>query len=901
MLASGTRLGPYEITAPLGAGGMGEVYRARDTRLDRQVAIKVLPQAFSSDAALRQRLDIEARAISQLSHPHICTLHDVGDQDGTAFLVMELIDGETLAERLRRSGERGLPLDEALAIAVQIAEALTAAHRRGIVHRDLKPSNVMLARAGQARSGPFSVKLLDFGLAKLTEPPVAAVAASAVTSPPLALTAEGTLLGTCQYMAPEQLEGRPVDPRTDVFALGCVLYEMLTGTRSFDGRSPASIIAAILEREPVPMATLRPETPPLVVAITSRCLAKDSDERWQSASDLATALRMATEFAVGSDPRVDRSVQRAGRLRTVAATALVAALALAAGVVGSRLLFTPGVEPPTETRFEVTPPPGTNWAPSPVASTVQLALSPDGRRIAFVAAARRGVPRLWIRPLNSVQAQPLDGTDDAAFPFWSADGRSIGFFAGGKLKIVDTAGGAPQMLADAPIGRGGSWNQDGVILFTPSPNLGIWRVAAAGGAPSAVLDRPAGSTAATLVWPQFLADGRRFIFYQRSDTAEEQGVFVSDLTSRQITRVLRNDGLGVAAPDRLFFVRDGSLFGQTLDDRTMQLVGEPGRVADGVGYTLGTIGYSPVAAAHAVLAFGPAVRLETTLEWRDRGGAAVGQPLARGVYRSPRLSPDGRQVLLTVLDERATSTDVSILDLVRGTSRAVTRDPTTDWFPVWGPRGDRVYFGAARRRATAIYERNLTGTAGEHAVIPVDVARYPVDATGDGRLVFQTASNGYDLTVIEVPGDLTPKTVVATAANEVQGRVSPNRRWIAYASDESGRFEVYVRAFPSGADLSPISPAGGMQPEWRADGRELFYISSDRKLMAVPVTAEDETFSAGVPRALFDVNLPEPTAPFPGDYAVSADGQRFLLNTLAEQPQVPPLTIVLNWPASQRR
>ena len=901
MLASGTRLGPYEITAPLGVGGMGEVYRARDTRLDRQVAVKVLPEAFSRDAGLRQRLDVEARAISQLSHPHICTLHDIGDQNGTTFLVMELLEGETLADRLRRQSGRGLPLDEALAIAAQIAGAIDAAHRRGIVHRDLKPGNIMLTAGGRAGSDRWNVKLLDFGLAKLTQPPVVGVAASAVTSPALALTAEGTLLGTCQYMAPEQLEGRPVDARTDVFALGCVIYEMLTGSRSFDGSSPASIIAAILEREPVPMTSLRPDVPPLVAGITNRCLAKNPDERWQSGADLATALRLAAESPAPASVEVAGRGRRT-RVQTAAAAALAGVVALAVGAAASRVFFPPRGEPAREMRFEVMPPRGTHWSPSPVASTVQLALSPDGGRLAFVAAPRRGGPQLWIRSLDTMQAQPLTGTDDAAFPFWSADGRSVGFFAGGKLKTVDTTGGAPQVLADAPLGRGGSWNRDGVILFTPAPNRGIWRVAAGGGALSVVIERSAGEVTTNHVWPQFLADGHRFIFYQRSDDAAEQGVFASDLTSRRITPVLRNDGLGVAVPGRIFFVRDGSLFEQVLDEGTIRAVGDSERVADGVGYTLGTIGYSPVSAAGTLLAYGPAVRLETVLQWRDRTGTAVGEPVARGVYRSPRLSPDGRLVLLTVLEDRATSTDVSILDLARGTWRAVTRDPTTDWFPVWNADGDRVYFGAARRRATTVYERDLNGTGGEQVVIPLDVARYPVDATSDGRLVFQTgSSDGYDLGVLAINGDRSPKPIITTPFNEVQGRVSPDRRWIAYASDESGRFEVYVRAFPSGADLSPISPAGGMQPEWRSDGRELFYISSDRKLMAVPVTTEGGAFTAGVPRALFDVDLPEPTAPYLGDYAVSADGRRFLLNSLADQPQATPLTIVLNRASELRR
>jgi hypothetical protein len=483
MLAPGARLGPYEVIAPLGSGGMGEVYRARDTRLDRTVAVKVLPEAFSGDAALRQRLQTEARAISQLSHPHICTLHDIGEQDGAAFLVMELIEGETLADRLKGQAGRGLPIEEALRLGIQIADALAAAHRRGIVHRDLKPGNVMLTRAGTTGPGSRIAKLLDFGLAKLRQPPVAMRGASIMpTTPPIAVTSEGMLLGTYQYMSPEQLEGAEADARSDVFAAGCVLYEMLAGAPPFDGRSPAGIMAAILEREPVALATRQPAIPPLAAGIVERCLAKDPDSRWQSAADLAAALRLASQAIATPAATVERSagLETMGwRAIVIGAGAVVAALAVGAAL--SRLFSSPVVAPAAETRFEVMPPPGTTWSPSPVASTVQLALSPDGRRLAFVAARRRDAPQLWIRELDSVQAQPLAGTDEASFPFWSYDSRFIAFFAGGKLKKIDTTGGAPQVLADAPLGRGGTWNQDDVILFAPSPPGGIWRVPAAGG------------------------------------------------------------------------------------------------------------------------------------------------------------------------------------------------------------------------------------------------------------------------------------------------------------------------------------------------------------------------------------------------------------------------------------
>jgi serine/threonine protein kinase len=899
-LVPGTRLGPYEVLAPLGEGGMGEVYRARDTRLDRTVAIKVLSPAFADDPALRQRLQTEARAISQLSHPHICTLHDIGEQDGNAFLVMELIDGETLADRLKRQAGRALPIEEALRLGVQIADALAAAHRRGIVHRDLKPGNVMLTRAGSTGSGSRDAKLLDFGLAKVLQPAAAPRGATTLpTTPPLAATVEGTLLGTFQYMSPEQVEGAEADARSDVFALGCVLYEMFTGHRAFDGRSPAGIMAAILEREPVPVSTLQPAIPALIAGIVEKCLAKNPDDRWQNAADLSSALRLASAGAGTRGTLSDGTAphSRPWWPRTAVGTALVALAALLGGAALAWRYAASSVAPPAESRFEVAPPPGTTWSPSPVASTVQLALSPDGRRLAFVAGPRGSAPQIWIRPLDSLQAQPLAGTDDATFPFWSPDGRFIGFFAGGQLKKVDVTGGTPQVLAEvAPLGRGGAWNAEDIILFTPAPNRGIWSVPAAGGSPTPVTSLPAAERATNHVWPQFLTDGRRFIYYQRSNDAERQGVYVSALGSEESLQVLRNDGMGVLAPGHLLVVRDGTLFAQAIDDE-MRPRGTLFRVADGVGYTLGTIGYSPVSAAGTTIAYGPSVRLTTALQWRDRTGSPLGPVIARGVYRSPRLSMDDQNVVLSLVEEQATSPDIWILDLgPRGTSTRVTNHPSTDWFPVWAARGDRVFFGSARTRATTVFQKDLAGAGREEPVIEIDVARYPLDTTANGWVVFQTGSNdGYDLGYVDPSRNRTPVELLATPSNEVQARIAPNTRWMAYASDESGRFEVYVRGFPTADRRWTISASGGMQPEWRRDGRELFFISSDRKLMAVPVTTEGDAFSAGVPRALFEIDVPQPTAPFPGDYAVSADGQRFLVSTLVDEPLRPSLTVVLNW------
>jgi serine/threonine protein kinase/Tol biopolymer transport system component len=902
-VAPGTRFGPYEVVALLGAGGMGEVYRARDTRLDRAVAVKVLPAAAAGDSAFRNRLHTEARAISQLSHPHICTLHDIGEQDGTTFLVMELIQGETLADRLRKQEGRGLAVAEALRLAAQIADALAAAHRQGITHRDLKPGNVMLTR-GRARAGEPDVKLLDFGLARIGQPAASSEDSRMLTEAPQ--TAAGSLLGTFQYMAPEQIEGDRGDARSDVFAFGCVLYEMLTGRRAFDGKSSAAIMAAILEREPALLVALDPQIPPLVASLVEKCLAKSPEDRWQSAADLGTALRWIAAAPPGKQPGAEATtVPHRSTWKSAALVTGLMLLALAIGAMLARRYLASTAVPANESRFEVTPPPGTMWSPSPVASTAQLALSPDGRQLAFIAAPARETPRIWIRALDSLQARPLEGTDDAAFPFWSPDGRSIAFFAGGRLKKISTAGGTPQVLADASLGRGGSWSRDDVIIFTPSPNTGIWRVPAAGGPPSPVTRIQADRSGDTHVYPQFLPDGRRFIYYARSDNPELQGIYVTDLASEEPTLVIHNYGVAVHAPGYLLIVRDGTLFAQAVDDATMLTRGDPMSVAGGVGFTLGTIGYSPVSATGSTLAYGPSVRLPTALQWRDRTGAAVGPVVARGDYRSPRLSVDGQRVALTLLEERAASPDIWILELARGTFTRVSHDQATDWFPVWAADGERLFFGSARGRATTLFQKDLRGMSGEEALHPPTVARYPLDVTSDGRLVYQTGApaggGGYDLGMIKLTEGRTPVVLLSTPFNEVQARVSPNNRWMAYASDESGRFEVHVRGLQSASGQWTISPAGGMQPEWRRDGRELFYVSRDRKLMAVPVTIDGDTFSAGVPRPLFEVGLPEPIPPYTGDYAVSADGQRFLLNAVVDQPNTPPLTVVLNWAAALKK
>ena len=618
---------------------------------------------------------------------------------------------------------------------------------------------------------------------------------------------------------------------------------MLSGRFAFEGKSRTAVTAAILERDPVPVSTLQPAVPTIVSNIVARCLAKDPEGRWQSAADVSAALRLADSTASDTPvPAPDRSTT--WRNAIIAGSIAMVALAVVA-ILGMRAGTSPVTVAP-EMRFEISPPRDAAWSPSPAASTAQLALAPDGQRVAFVATRRPGPPQIWIRRFDAIDAQPLPGTDHATFPFWSADGKSIAFFANGKLKRVDISGGTPQVLADAALGRGGSWSRDDVIVYSPSPAAGIWKVAAGGGTPTAQAPSDLGSD--TRVYPHFLTDGRRFIYYKRSEKSERQGIYVRTLDLADEKLVMLTNGIAMPIPGHLLFVRDGILFAQPIDETTVTTRGDQIRIADGVGFALGTIGYSLISAVATTLAFGPTVRLTTSLQWQDRSGTASGGIIARGDYRSPRLSPDNRRVALTILEDATTGPDVWMLDLDRGAFTRVSRDPATDWFPAWSADGQRLFFGSARSRATAIFAKVPGATQPEEALVASDTARYPLDATHD-RILFQAgASNlgvgGYDIGLMRLQQPRTITSYLATPSNEVQARVSPNARWVAYASDESGRFEVYVRDYPAGRDQWTISTAGGMQPEWRRDGRELFYVSADSKLMGVTVSSDGASFSA---------------------------------------------------------
>ena len=888
--AAGTRLGPYEILGPLGAGGMGEVYEARDTRLNRTVALKVLASEVSTDSDRRARFEREARAISALDHPHICALYDVGEHDGVMFLVMQRLAGQNLASVLAKGA---LPLDQALRYAIEIADALDLAHRHGIVHRDVKPANIMLTKTG--------ARLLDFGLAKLRAP-ATQVQISALTqmAPAGPDTKDGMLLGTMPYMAPEQLEGREADARSDIFAFGAVVYEMVTGRRAFEGMTPASVIGAILKDDPPSIAKTQPPVPAALDYAIRTCLAKDPDERWQSAADLKRELRWIADsrgdtsaLASGASAR---RISRVGWLIAVVASALFVMTAPAAWRQWRTV--------PTEAalvRFPLlAPDQGTFAATAASVPNVQIAASPDGRRIAFVATRSEGRPALWVRSLDASDAQIIAGTEDAAYPFWSPDSQSIGFFAQGRIKKVDLAGGAARTLCECVSDpRGGTWNPDGVILFSPSLSSGLSRVSAAGGPVSPVLPLQPG--AFSYRWPSFLPDGRHFLFYVRG-SLEHRGVYAGSLDSTATTRLLGDALFNAvyAPPSDLLTVRDGVLLAYPFDATNLRVAGEPRPIAEQVGGS--SVSLAPLSVSSTgLLVYGQQLTTLSRLTWADRNGKPLGPATEPGDYVSFRLSPDDKRVALSRVDPVTNTSDIWLVDLARSVATRFTTDPGVDASPIWSPDGQRIVFRSDRAGGNFPFEKAAGGGEPEKLLAPVGTA-FPTDWSPDGQFILyhtsiDVATHSYDVMILPYPKGTKPIPVVQTEFNEVDGRFSPDGRWIAYASDESGQMEVYVQPYPRPGGRWRVSTNGGLEPHWRRDGKELFYLALDRRLMAVPIASTGSTFESGAPQALFETHTPSASPGYRINYDVTADGQRFLVNTALSAGASTSVTVVLNWTA----
>lgn len=873
-LTSGSKLGPYEIVAPIGAGGMGEVYRARDTRLDRDVAIKVLPANLSSDASLRQRLDREAKAVSRLSHPNICTLHDIGHQDGLDFLVMELVEGETLERRLL-SGP--LPPDQVNRVAAQIASALAKAHKLGIIHRDLKPGNVMLTKNG--------AKLMDFGLAKESSAAQLTSSLTAMTVESAKLTSEGMLVGTFQYMAPEQLEGKEADARTDIFALGELIYEMATGKPAFAGKSRASLIAAILSSEPPSMSGLHSMTPAGIERVVRKCLAKDPDDRWQSASDLASELNWMVEG--GSQSGVASSTVSPDRKKSAQFGWFVAAAALVLIAAGSLAWWTSSHRAKVPMYFNAAVPFAVN----------DLALSADGKRMAMVAySSQLNDYVLWIYEIGSPRTILLEGTQGAAFPFWSPDGKYLGFFADGKLKAVETAGGRSQIVCDAPNGRGGSWNQDGVIIFSPDALRGLARVSASGGTPVDLTNPDTSRFETSHRWPMFLPDGKHFLYMAANfgGKREANAIFVGSLDSKEKDFVVSTSAnAAYVEPGYLVYFRDRTLVAQPFDTRHYALTGEPHALSDEVLYFSqvyrGVFGVSK----DLLVAQTGRVAYLSDLTWFDRNGKPLGKVGTPAWYYNVRISPDGGKVAVDQTDPDGKNTDVYIHELKRDGVTRLTFEPSLDQSAVWSPDGKKVVFSSNRSGHFAFYEKNADGSGSEEEEADQGLVLFnPWDWSRDGKYVLFRKGNelGYLTWSGRVATMLTPGNRTVRGA-----QFSPDERWFAYASNESGSMEIYVSTFPDAKGKWQISTGGGQEPRWRRDGKELFYMSTDGKMMAVPII-EGSSFEAGTPTALFTTHRRQPVSSQDiYSYDVSPDGQRFLIVTNVDQGPAAPLSVLMNW------
>jgi serine/threonine protein kinase len=871
-LQPSTRLGPYEIISSIGAGGMGEVYRARDTRLDRIVAVKVLPEHLSSNLQLRERFEREARAISSLSHPHICALYDVGQQNGIDYLVMEYLEGETLAGRLKKGP---LPTDQVLQYAVQITDALDTAHKHAVVHRDLKPGNIMLTRTG--------AKLLDFGLAKVR----AAEAVAGMTARPTQttpLTGEGTILGTLQYMAPEQLEGADADARTDIFALGAVIYEMATGRKAFTGKSQASLISAIMGVEPPPLSTLQPMSPPALDHVVRICLAKEPDARWQTAHDVLLQLKWiasAGSQAGSLAPVVSRSKRRQWLSRVFTGVVSLIALAVSAVHFGKKPAELQSV------RFQV---------PPPDKASIDMfnipVVSPDGRHVVY-GGEDLGGSRLWIHSLDSLVTRLLPETEEAFAPFWSPDSRYVGYSTRDKLKKIDISGGVPETLCDVGGYLGGAWNQEGIILFVPQEG-NLHRVSAAGGEVKSVLDLDKSRKETGHAWPHFLPDGRHFLYLSNTADAGKSGIFVASLDSKETRRLISAESnVSYAPPGFLIYGREETLMAQPFDAGKLRITGAPFPVAEHVRPSH----FVPSAfsvSQNGILVYRTSGSSNIQLAWHNRDGkrlASVGEP---GAYRQVALSPDDKRLATERLDTAKNVLNVWILELSSGIFSRLTFSDDAD--PVWSPDGREVLFKSQRQSKSGLYRKVVGGDAAETLLLESDDSS-PEDWLPDGKSILFINNDGIAFSQLPVSGERKPVVLVKSEFVKNEPTVSPDGHWIAYNSRESGRWEVYVATFPGFTEKRQVSNDGGGQALWRKAGKELFYLTLDGKLMAVSVKV-GAAIETGIPRVLFQTRLT--VNPRQDQYCVTGDGARFLFGEPVGEA-TNPVTVVLNWTAELKR
>jgi Tol biopolymer transport system component len=882
-LSAGTKLGPYEIVAPLGAGGMGEVYRARDTRLGRDVAVKVLPRHLTENAEVRARFEREARTVSSLNHPNICTLHDIGREGETDYLVLELVEGESLAERLTKGA---LPPDQVIRLGAEIADALDKAHRAGIVHRDLKPGNIMLARSG--------AKLMDFGLARggaasaaggsQAGSATASLLAGLTQSPTVAqpLTAQGSIVGTFQYMAPEQLEGAEADARSDIWALGCVLYEMATGQRAFTGATQASLISSIMKDQPRPIAELQALSPPGLDRLVRACLEKDPDERIQTAHDVRLQLRWIAEGGSQAGVPAPVAARRRERERLAWILAGVAGI-VAAGLAVLHFGFPP--PPPQVLRFEVTPAGSVQTQDSP-------RISPDGRTLAYDAADSTGLSRIWVRPLGALAPEMIAGTEGARRPFWSPDSRFLAFVAGGKLKKVSVSGGPPVVICDAATGSDGTWGTNGLILFDGAGADPILRVSASGGIATPQV-KPDSSTRTTQVgWPEWLPDGEHFLYLS---ILPQPTLRVGALHSTKFVDLGPCESqVQYVAPGHVLYSRGGSLVLQRFDTRALKLVGEPIPVAEQVDAS-GVGGSDFRASANGVLVYSTRTNDSGELVELDRSGQRQRQLTCPPAAWMPSLSPDGRRVAVRVVDPQNRTRDIWLVDRERNLATRFTFDKGNENYPVWSPDGKRVAYWSDAIGAAGIVAKQLTGSGESELLTPMTNEVVLKDWARDGSAIFYEVGNvsGLDIWVLPLSGDRKPHPFLNGTFDEFDPRLSPDGRYLAYVSNESGRDEVYVQTYPDRSDKWQVSTHGGSDPHWTAGGHEIDYLSLDQHMMAVAIRSSP-SFDPGTPQSLFATKVL-----FPGNqrahYDVSADGRSFVMFVQTLQQALPTTTVVVNW------
>jgi Tol biopolymer transport system component len=895
-LTPGTKLARYEIRSQLGAGGMGEVYRARDTEIGRDVAVKVLPSAFSADPDRLQRFQQEACAAGALNHPNILSIYDVGKHNGSPYLVSELLEGKTLHKRIAGAslGQR-----RAIDYALQISNGLSAAHEKGIIHRDLKPDNIFITNDSR-------VKILDFGLAKLTQLDTE----QAQTDIPTRRvdTDPGVIMGTVGYMSPEQLKGHAVDHRSDIFSFGAILYEMLSGRRAFQGESAAETMSAILKEDPPDLSDTNKSVSPALARLVTHCLEKNPEARFHSARDLAFTLEalsgtnnVSDETATLIAPVRDQPKRRERLLWmgviAVLTVALVTALPFA-------IKYFRKSEPAQgqAVRFFVLP------SENATLVTGSQQISPDGTKLVYVASGTDGKRAIWTRRLDSLSAELLPGADEPANPFWSPDGRSLGFFAAGsKLAKIELNGGPAQVLTGVQGNAGGTWNQDGVILFTRGLHDGLYRIPATGGSPVPVTTLDESRKETGHAWPYFLPDGQHFLFLARSTQRENTNIYAGSLDSPERKLLINADSNAVyAAPGFLLFRRGQTLMGQQFDASKLELQGEPFLITEQIDYSAGTGRGFFSASQTGALTFVGFNAPNTQLVWFDRGGQQLGQIGSPSADLGFRLSPDEKQLAVSRLDLQAGTSDIWLIDLARNNPSRLTFDPAGDAGPVWSPDGSRIIFSSDRGGGSTIYQRLSNGTGKDEVVGTFSAPGGPHDWSPDGKFIVVSIVSGMgstDLWLVPLFGEHKPTPLVQTEFSERGARFSPDGKWIAYASNASGIYQVYVESFPASGGKWQVSAAGGAQPQWRGDGKELFYLAPDRKLMAVEVNGAGSAFTAGTPKVLFELQV---STVFPGGgaithYAATRDGRRFIVNTIAGDSSPVPITVVLNWTADLKR